>query len=398
MDSSIGNLFASVTAAYNRAITAEASKDESSPDEQGTEWWILGEYYDRSRARERREKEISIMWWSYRSNFLEMRPYGFTSDTGWGCMLRCSQMLLCQSLSLHRPSITPETYLSLFADVPGKAHPFGIHGMCRAGLGRDKFPGEWFGPREGCFVVKDLVGESKMGGGLDLKIIVAGEGCIYRDNVVEEMEKEEMGEEPLPPPPPISSDHDPLFNPPPSLTGTKEWSKSLLILIPLRLGVNGIDGRYRKNIVEAFSMKSFCGMMGGTPRHAIYFYGIDKGGGGLRGKDPHTTQFAPGRGREGKVKITKEYRDSCRGGDVTVRLESIDPSLALSFYVRGRDEFEAFVREAREGVAGEDLEGGKRLFSVEDRAPDYGGDLGLEGCVDGVEDGEDASEDEWEFI
>ena len=118
-----------------------------------------------------------------------------SQDTGWGCMLRCSQMLLCQSLSLHRPSITPETYLSLFADVPGKAHPFGIHGMCRAGLGRDKFPGEWFGPREGCFVVKDLVGESKMGGGLDLTIIVAGEGCIYRDNVVEEMEKEEIGEE-----------------------------------------------------------------------------------------------------------------------------------------------------------------------------------------------------------
>lgn len=282
MDSSIGNLFASVTAAYNRAITAEASKDESSPDEQGTEWWILGEYYDRSRARERREKEISIMWWSYRSNFLEMRPYGFTSvsargrrggggerkgrggrrpftdrrkclvlspltvlarrlrsspsqDTGWGCMLRCSQMLLCQSLSLHRPSITPETYLSLFADVPGKAHPFGIHGMCRAGLGRDKFPGEWFGPREGCFVVKDLVGESKMGGGLDLKIIVAGEGCIYRDNVVEEMEKEEMGEEvrrrvrrrakrgavrvwllndsPLPYPPPIPPSPCPLHHP-----------------------------------------------------------------------------------------------------------------------------------------------------------------------------------------
>ena len=84
MDSSIGNLFASVTAAYNRAITAEASKDESSPDEQGTEWWILGEYYDRSRARERREKEISIMWWSYRSNFLEMRPYGFTSVSARG--------------------------------------------------------------------------------------------------------------------------------------------------------------------------------------------------------------------------------------------------------------------------------------------------------------------------
>ncbi|GMH59652.1 hypothetical protein TrRE_jg8081 [Triparma retinervis] len=400
MESSIGNLFASVTSVYNRAI---ATSDGSNPqpgtesNSEATEWWCLGEFYDTSRARERRERELGIMWWSYRSGFSEMKPYGFTSDTGWGCMLRCSQMLLCQSLSLHRPSITPDTYLNLFADVPGKAHPFGIHGMCRAGLGRDKFPGEWFGPREGCYVVKDLVGGSRTGE--DLEVMVAGEGCIYRDKVVEEMEKVEVGGEPLPPPPPISSDHDPLYNPPPSLSSPQDWSKSLLILIPLRLGVNGIDGRYRKNIVEAFSMKSFTGMMGGTPRHAIYFYGVDKGGGGLRGKDPHTTQFAPRRGRgEGKVKATREYRDSVRGGDVTVRLESIDPSLALGFYVRGREEFEAFVREAREGVAGEDLEGGKRLFSVEDRAPDYGGDLGLEGCVMDGEEGEDKSEDEWEFI
>jgi len=73
-----------------------------------------------------------------------------------------------------------------------------------------------------------------------------------------------------------------------------------------------------------------------------------------------------------------------------------DPSLALGFYLRDRNEFVEFVREVREGCGGEDLEGGKRLFSVEDRMPDYGGDLGLEGCV--VEGEGEESEDEWEFI
>eukprot|EP00520_Triparma_pacifica_P007866 CAMPEP_0118638936 /NCGR_PEP_ID=MMETSP0785-20121206/3961_1 /TAXON_ID=91992 /ORGANISM="Bolidomonas pacifica, Strain CCMP 1866" /LENGTH=256 /DNA_ID=CAMNT_0006530241 /DNA_START=156 /DNA_END=923 /DNA_ORIENTATION=- len=256
MESSIGNLFASVTSVYNRAISELPTPAAESVEDAAEmkDFFVLGEFFDAMKARERREREEGITWWSYRSGFSEMRPYGFTSDTGWGCMLRCSQMLLSTMLLRHRTSTSLDSLLTLFADVPGKDHPFGIHGMCKAGLGRDKFPGEWFGPREGCYVIQDLVREGKVGKGVE--VIVVGEGCIFVDSVIKEMEKEERGgerESEKPPPPPpmmISDEHDPLYNPPPDMEGEKEWEKSLLLLVPLRLGVNGIDGRYRKNIVE----------------------------------------------------------------------------------------------------------------------------------------------------
>ena len=69
-------------------------------------------------------------------------------------------------------------------------------------------------------------------------------------------------------------------------------------------------------------MSSFVGMMGGTPRHAIYFHGVDEQGGELRGKDPHYTQAGVKVGRRGEVE-GEGYRESVKGGDVRVRIESI---------------------------------------------------------------------------
>ena len=128
------------------------------------------------------------IWFTYRSSFprieksseasmtLSVRlrnlgdPGGFTSDTGWGCMIRSGQSLLANTLTtlrlgrglhpsaLHTTSVNSSVdwrlgirqdeereILSLFADDP--IAPFSIHRFVEHGASAcGKHPGEWFGP------------------------------------------------------------------------------------------------------------------------------------------------------------------------------------------------------------------------------------------------------------
>ncbi|EEP82126.1 conserved hypothetical protein [Uncinocarpus reesii 1704] len=87
-----------------------------------------------------------------RSQLLDTR--GFTTDTGWGCMIRSGQSLLANALLIQklgrdwrRGSETGKeiALLSLFADRPQA--PFSIHRFVEHGAAAcGKHPGEWFGP------------------------------------------------------------------------------------------------------------------------------------------------------------------------------------------------------------------------------------------------------------
>lgn len=79
---------------------------------------------------------------------------GFTSDTGWGCMIRSGQSLLANTILLHRlgrdwrkgqKQEEHKNILSLFADTPEA--PFSIHKFVEHGAQAcGTYPGEWFGP------------------------------------------------------------------------------------------------------------------------------------------------------------------------------------------------------------------------------------------------------------
>jgi len=381
-----------------------------------------------------RSDESSLFWFTYRCDFPEIKPYGITSDAGWGCMLRASQMLLGQALRMHycgRRYTSPqstvqkrsdpfiENLLTWFADFP--SHDTGcwysLQNMVAAGLQKyETLPGEWFGPGTACHILRDLAGlhlnswERAIGDSKDsnsqknrnaskgrspMKVYLAQEGSIYCDDINELMieashqsrdssestklcpkstkQKRNSG--------PISH---PLSPKEPTITSPKlKWDSSVLILIPLRLGLNSFNAStYSKSLSHSFSLPQSVGVIGGYPRHALWFYGAQSDGSKLYGLDPHTIQSAPSRRRlkpqeelmrgrqQYQVQLTDAYLRSIKCPNPRrVESKKIDPSLALGFYCRDRDDFESFC------TAIEMEKKFPALFSIADTKPDYSADV-----------------------
>lgn len=126
----------------------------------------------------------SRIWLTYRSNFSQIAKStspdassslsfrtrlmqlgnqgGFTSDTGWGCMIRSAQSLLANTLQIldlgrdwrkGEQSDAERRLLALFADDPSA--PFSIHRFVEHGSKAcGKHPGEWFGPSAAARCIK----------------------------------------------------------------------------------------------------------------------------------------------------------------------------------------------------------------------------------------------------
>lgn len=66
------------------------------------------------------------------------------------------------------------------------------------------------------------------------------------------------------------------------------WLTSLLILVPLRLGLNELDLIYEPYLKEALKLTQTVGIIGGTPRHAVYILGFQDES--FIDLDPHFSQ------------------------------------------------------------------------------------------------------------
>ncbi|XP_055037157.2 cysteine protease ATG4A isoform X1 [Misgurnus anguillicaudatus] len=339
----------SVLAKYENNIVFEYLEDLPESDEPV---WILGVCYNTKTKKAELLSDVrSRLWFTYRKKFSPIGGTGPSSDTGWGCMLRCGQMILAQALlcrHLERDwrwdpeKPQPKEYhriLHCFLDK--KDSCYSIHQMAQMGVGEGKSVGEWYGPNTVAQVLKKLALFDDWN---SLAVYVSMDNTV----VIEDIKKQ---------------CHQPRYESRSragacsqgevSMSGQScsegqgraiqpkrplDW-RPLLLLIPLRMGINNINPVYIQALKECFKMPQSCGVLGGKPNLAYYFIGfIDDE---LIYLDPHTTQQAVE--SESDI-VVDDLSYHCQRTPHRMKITNLDPSVALGFFCRTEADFDSWCK------------------------------------------------------
>jgi len=297
---------------------------EEQPDfpETDSPVWMLGKQYSaRYDLPELRSLVTTRPWLTYRKDFPAIGGSGMTSDQGWGCMLRCGQMVLAGALLdiklgpdwRWEKGCKEEEYkevIDRFRDI--KSAQYSIHQISLMGESVDRKPvGTWFGPNTVAQVLRKLC---KYDPSNDIAVHVAMDNTLV-----------------------ISEVKETCIQPSTVEGGPSSW-QPLLLFVSLRLGLSDINPVYIPGLKASLTLPQTLGVIGGRPNHALYFLGWVEDE--VIYLDPHTTQPAtPEEMEEGEM---EEEGDSSYHCSRTMRISVnlLDPSLALAFLCRTEEEFD----------------------------------------------------------
>lgn len=230
-------------------------------------------------------------------------PDCFSTDIGWGCMIRTGQSLLGNALikiKLGRDyRFSPddnreEEIIRLFNDTPNE--PFSLHNFVDKGkLLSNMKPGEWFGPSATSRSIQRLVHDFPECG-IDNCVISISSGDIYLQDVKK------------------------IFK------GKK--NSKILFLLAVKLGINSVNSFYWSDILEILGSEYSVGIAGGRPSSSLYFFGYENDN--LLYFDPHSAQPSL------EVSSTATCH-STRFGKLS--LADLDPSMLIGILVEGEDEW-----------------------------------------------------------
>lgn len=341
----------------------------------------------------------SRLWLTYRSNFPPIpksidpaassnisfsvrlkalsNTAGFTSDTGWGCMIRSGQSILANTLALlhfgrdwRRPqsqtddndTLSEKRLISLFADHPSA--PFSIHNFVAHGASHcGTHPGQWFGPSATAKCIEALASSHIES---NLRVYVTGDGPdIYESELLR-----------------IARRGGDTFLP-------------TLLLVGTRLGIDRVTPVYRDALAAALKLPQAIGIAGGRPSSSHYFIGVQETQEGMSFfyLDPHTTRPALPY-YEDAEKYTEDDVKTCH----TRRLrrcgvEEMDPSMLIAFLFKDQEEWETWRAAVKQAP-------GKAIFHILEGERQGAGALGnvvsgeRESALDEVETFDDTEDEE----
>lgn len=302
---------------------------------------------------------------------------GFSSDTGWGCMIRSGQSLLANALIIlqlgrdwrmqkrkTQTQIRNESHIvSLFADDPRA--PFSIHRFVQHGASAcGKHPGQWFGPSATASCIKELSAECAAAG---LRVYATSNTSdVYEDRFRSI----------------ASSTTD---------TDSSASIKPTLILLGIRLGPDRITPVYYEALKSSLTYPQSIGIAGGRPSSSHYFVGCQ--GETFFYLDPHITQPALAFRTPSKPDDDATYTEQELAAVHTRRLRGVkinemDPSMLIGFLIKDEadwDDWKMRVRQVK----------GKPIVNVWEKEPPVPGEtVERESAVDEVETFDDDDDDD----
>ncbi|XP_053539489.1 cysteine protease ATG4B isoform X2 [Ictalurus punctatus] len=298
--------------------------------------WVLGKQSNALTEKDEILSDItSRLWFTYRKNFQAIGGTGPMSDTGWGCMLRCGQMILAEALLRRhlgrewrwvRGQQPKEEYMSILnAFIDRKDSYYSIHQIAQMGVGEGKSIGQWYGPNTVAQVLKKLAVFDTWS---RLAVHVAMDNTV----IIEEIKRLCM--------PWLDFERGGCADPlemngymegacAMALEDTAVW-KPLVLLIPLRLGLSDINEAYIETLKQCFMMPQSLGVIGGKPNSAHYFIGFV--GEELIYLDPHTTQPAVEPFENGEIQDDSYH---CQHPPCRMHICELDPSIAVGHREHG---------------------------------------------------------------
>ncbi|XP_061536432.1 cysteine protease atg4da [Phycodurus eques] len=353
---------------------------------------------------------VSRLWLTYRREFPQLEGSSWTTDCGWGCMLRSGQMLLAQGLLAHlmpREWTWPDAQqltdvdfevLRIRSPVRVGGVPIPSFGSPRGSGAPEKTPPShltpnssqkkrfessrdrqaepvhqklltWFGDQPPTpFGVHQLVAIGRSSGKKAgdwygpsvvahiLRKAVAKSTLVHnlavyvaQDCTVYKEDVARLCE--------LSLSHTP---PEPD----NQACKSVIILVPVRLGGEALNPSYIECVKNILKLECCIGIIGGKPKHSLYFVGFQDEH--LLYLDPHYCQPV--------VDVTQvnfPLESFHCSSPKKMPFTRMDPSCTIGFYARNKKDFESLCSAVSLALSSS-VEKYPIFTFVEGQSQDYG--------------------------